>query len=224
MQVLDEPSAGTTLFHEVNEDSENARGRQRLRDRLREATVREILVATQEILVENGLEHATMAKIAERAGVAVGTLYNRFADRDELIEVLLAERRADLLRKLDESMASLEKAGFREQLLGFFTTLFTHMDEHRPFLKLVFAKEIGGQEGRERMHRAMFDRLESILKRGQREKLLRRDADHCFALTLFWSAKGTAEREAHGLPPLSPAQAARSVVGLFLDGAAREAR
>jgi AcrR family transcriptional regulator len=208
----------------VNEDSENTRGRQRLRDRLREATVREILGATEEILVENGVEHATMAKIAERAGVAVGTLYNRFADRDELIEVLLAERRADLLRKLDESMATYEKEGFREQLVGFLTILFTHMDEHRPFLKLVFSKEIGEKEGRERMSHAMFERLESILKRGHREKLLRRDGDHCFALTLFWAAKGSVVRDTYGLPPLAPAQAARSVVSLFLDGAAREER
>lgn len=224
MQTLDVASTDTILFYEVNEDSENARGRQRLRDRLREATVREILAAAEEILVESGLEHATMAKIAERAGVAVGTLYNRFADRDELIEVLLAERRADLLRKLDESMATFEKEGFREQLIGFFTTLFTHMDAHRPFLKLVFSKELGGKEGRERMSQAMFDRVESILKRGHREKLLRRDADHCFALTLFWAAKGTTVRDTYGLPPLAPAAAARSLVGLFLDGASREER
>jgi AcrR family transcriptional regulator len=224
VHALDVASTDTILFYEVNEDSENARGRQRLRDRLREATVREILTATEEILVENGLEHATMAKIAERAGVAVGTLYNRFADRDELIEVLLGDRRSDLLRKLDESMQAVEAAGLREQLVGFFTTLFTHMDEHRPFLKLVFSREIGAQEGRERMSREMFGRLENILKRGHREKLLRRDGDHCFALSLFWSAKGTLARDTQGLPPLSPAQAARSVVGLFLDGAAREER
>jgi AcrR family transcriptional regulator len=224
VQRLDATSTDTILFQEVNEDSENTRGRQRLRDRLREATVREILTATEEILVENGLEHATMAKIAERAGVAVGTLYNRFADRDELIEVLLAERRADLLRKLDESMAAFDKAGFREQLIGFFTTLFTHMHEHQPFLKLVFSKELGEKEGRERMSRALFERLESILKRGHREKLLRRDADHCFALTLVWAAKGTMARDTQGLPALSPAHAARSVVSLFLDGAAREER
>jgi AcrR family transcriptional regulator len=121
-------------------------------------------------------------------------------------------------------MAALEKEGFREQLMGFFMTLFTHMDQHRPFLKLVFAKELGAQEGRERTSRAMFDRLESILKRGHREKLLRRDGDHCFAMVLFGSAKGTMQRDLYGLPALSPAAATRSVVGLFLDGAAREER
>jgi AcrR family transcriptional regulator len=224
LQSLDGASGRTIFIHLVNEDSETGRGRQRLRDRLREATVREILVATEEILVESGLEHATMAQIAERAGVAVGTLYNRFADRDALIEMLLSERRANVLEKLDDGLAALEAAGFREQLVGFFTVLFTHMDEHRPFLRLVFSKELGKDQGREEMGRAMFERLGAILKRGQRDKLVRRDADHTFALTLLSSAKGFMQRETYGLPALSPAAAARALVGLFLDGAGREER
>ena len=222
--MLDVGSNSSIFLHEVNEDSENQRGRQSLRERLTEATGREILAAAEELFGEGGLEQATMAQIAERAGVAVGTLYNRFADRDALIEVLLADRRADLLHKLDENMAALEKEGFREQLIGFFTTIFTHMDEHRPFLKLVFSRELGAKEGRERMARGMFDRLESILKRGHREKLLKRDADHCFAMALFGAAKGSVQREAYGLAPLSPQAAARAVVTLFLDGAVREER
>jgi len=165
-----------------------------------------------------------MAQIAERAGVAVGTLYNRFADRDALINFLIAERRADLLRKLDEAVAAHEAGGFREQLVAFFTTLFTHLDEHRPFLKLVFSQEVGTKEGREQMGRVMFERLESLIKRGQKEKILRRDADHFYAMSLLGSCKGIMHRESFGLPPLAPAAAARALVGLFLDGAGREER
>jgi AcrR family transcriptional regulator len=222
--VLDVGSNSSIFVYEVNEDSENQRGRQSLRERLKEATGREILNAAEQLFGEGGLEQATMAQIAERAGVAVGTLYNRFADRDALVEALLAERRGDLLHQLDENMAALENEGFREQLIGFFTTLFTHMDAHRPFLKLVFSRELGAKEGRERMARGMFDRLESILKRGHREKILKRDADHCFAIALFGAAKGNMQRDAYGLAPLAPHVAARAVVSLFLDGAVREER
>lgn len=186
--------------------------------------MREILAATEEILVESALEQVTMAQIAERAGVAVGTLYNRFADRDALIEALLSERRSDLLDKLDAGVAALEDASFREQLTGFVTTLFEHMDDHGPFLRLVFSRDIGKKEGREEMSRAMYSRLESILKRGHREKLLKRDTDHVFAQALFGMAKGTLQRGVHGLPALTPAVAARAVVGIFLDGAARSDR
>jgi AcrR family transcriptional regulator len=206
----------------VNSNSDNERSRPRLRERLREATVREILSATEATLAEAGLEQATMARIAERAGVAVGTLYNRFADRDALIEALLLERRSDILNELDASMTTLATASFREQLAGFFTTLFTHVEQHRPFMKLVFSREIGQQVGRERMSRSMFERLESILARGKREELLRTDVDQSFAVILLGSAKGMMLRDGEGVPALPPEAAARSLVDLFLDGAGKE--
>jgi AcrR family transcriptional regulator len=207
----------------VNEDSENPRGRQRLRDRLREATSREILNAAEEVFVESGLESATMAQIAERAGVAVGTLYNRFADRDALLDGLFAERRGEMLIELDRTIASLETAGFREQLVGFFTSWFEQVDQRREFFRLLFS-DGGWMRKRAQTSTAMFDRLESILKRGHREKLLRRDVDRSFVLTLLWMAKGMLQRELYGLEPIGPREAARSLVSLFLDGAGKEAR
>jgi len=208
----------------VNEDSETGRTRQRLRDRLREAGLREILNAAEAVFAESGLEGATMAQIAERAGVAVGTLYNRFADREALLDALRTERRAEVLAELDRTLASNEAAGFREQLIGFFVTWFEKIDEHRAFFRLILSREVGPAEKRAQTHAAMFDRLESILQRGHREKLLKRDVDRAFVLTLFWMAKGILQREVYGLEPLGPREAARSLVGLFLDGAAKEAR
>jgi len=207
----------------VNEDSETGRGRQRLRDRLREATSREILSAAEEVFAESGLEAATMAQIAERAGVAVGTLYNRFADRDALLDGLFAERRAEVLAELDRALAALETATFREQLVGFFTTWFEQVDQRRQFFRLLFS-DAGWVRKRAQTSTAMFDRLESILKRGHREKVLRRDVDRSFVLTLLWMAKGMLQRELYGLEPLGPREAARSLVSLFLDGAAKDAR
>ena len=142
----------------MNDDSEFEPSRQTLRERLREATSREILAAAEQVFAEQGLDRASMAQIAEQAGVAVGTLYNRFKDREALLEALLSERRADLLAKLDAQMAALSEAGFREQLEGFFRTLFSHFQEHRAFLRQLFAREVGKQEKREQMSRALLER------------------------------------------------------------------
>jgi AcrR family transcriptional regulator len=208
----------------VNEDSETGRTRQRLRDRLREATLREIMAAAEEVFVESGLDGATMAQIAERAGVAVGTLYNRFADRDALVEALRSERRAEVVVELDRTLAALDGAGFRDQLVGFFTTWFEQVDQHRAFFRLLLAKESGTAQQRAKTSSAIFDRLESILKRGHKDKLLKRDTDHSFVITLFWMAKGVLQRDLYGLEPLGPREAARSLVAQFLDGAGKEAR
>jgi AcrR family transcriptional regulator len=205
----------------VNSDSDSEPGRQTLRERLREATSREILAAAERVFAEEGLERASMAQIAEQAGVAVGTLYNRFKDREALLEALLSERRQELLDKLDARIASHSKAPFREQLVGFLTTLFAHFAEHRAFLRLVFARETGRKDKREQMSRALLDRLEGILKRGQREKLLRRDPDHSFTVFLMSAAKGVLQRDYYGLSSVEPVPAAEALVTLFLEGAGR---
>lgn len=160
-----------------------------------------------------------MAQIAEQAGVAVGTLYNRFKDREALLEALLSERRADLLAKLDAQMAALSEAGFREQLEGFFRTLFSHFQEHRAFLRQLFAREVGKQEKREQMSRALLERLERILELGRSQGHLREDPERSLPVFLMSAAKGVLQREYYGLPALEPAKAADTLVKLFIDGA-----
>jgi AcrR family transcriptional regulator len=203
----------------VNDDSDLGAARQSLRERLREATSREILSAAEQVFAEMGLERAAMAQIAERAGVAVGTLYNRFQDREALLDALLSERRAELLDKVDAQIAALARVSFREQLEGFFLVLFSHFQEHRAFLRLVFACEVGKREKREEMSRALFQRVEQLFEQGRRERALRKDPDHALPMFLMAAAKGMLQREVYGLSALEPARGAEALVKLFLEGA-----
>ena len=57
----------------------------RLRDRMREATIQALLAAAEKTLVTDGIQAAKIETIAAAAGVAVGTVYNYFEDRDHLL-------------------------------------------------------------------------------------------------------------------------------------------
>jgi AcrR family transcriptional regulator len=64
---------------------------------------RELLVATaREVLSEGGLE-ASLEEVARRAELSIGTLYNHFPSRTDLIDAALAER-------IRESVANVERA------------------------------------------------------------------------------------------------------------------
>ncbi|OKH92403.1 TetR family transcriptional regulator [Streptomyces uncialis] len=52
------------------------------------ATLARVLRAAEEIATTDGLEDLTMAGVAARAGVAVGTIYRRFDDKEQLITAL----------------------------------------------------------------------------------------------------------------------------------------
>jgi AcrR family transcriptional regulator len=66
----------------------------------------EILHAVGEIIAADGLDGLTMRKLADRAGVAVATLYNQFADRDGVLVAFVSSGLDQLELELDEQPAA----------------------------------------------------------------------------------------------------------------------
>ncbi len=113
----------------------------RLRARLRHAVHESLLEATERSIVEDGVEAASLQAIARRAGVAVGTIYNYFHDRQELFRELFSKRRSEMLSAIDAGMKSAEGEPFRKQLERFAHVLLSHYDGRRQFMRVVFASE-----------------------------------------------------------------------------------
>jgi len=88
----------------------------RLRERLREATHDAILEAAEQAFAKEGVHEARMETIAQAAGVAVGTLYNHFADRSALLGALLKTRAEQLTEGIDECLARTASEPFVDQL------------------------------------------------------------------------------------------------------------
>ena len=66
----------------------------------------EILHAVGEIIGAEGLDGLTMRKLADRAGVAVATLYNQFTDRDGVLVAFVSSGLDQLEFELDEQPAA----------------------------------------------------------------------------------------------------------------------
>lgn len=72
-----------------------------------ETNLRRVLAAAAEVFATQGLD-ATLADVAKHAGVGVGTVYRRFANKDELIYEIYRERlrmAEDRVREATESDA-----------------------------------------------------------------------------------------------------------------------
>jgi AcrR family transcriptional regulator len=209
------------LVHYMNVDSSKAKPAQKLRDRFREETSRAVLRAAEEVFAEDGLHAASMSKIAERAGVAVGTLYNHFQDRQALLEALVDEQQRELLDTLDRSRADLAARPFRAQLEGLLQALFRHFELHGAFLRIALSSESGGLKKGEEMPRALSQRIEALLKVGHREKVLRADPHRQFAVMLLGSVRATFLREKYGLSALDSTRAVEAITDFFCRGAGR---
>ena len=150
----------------MNEGSPS--GKQRLRDKIRSATAAAILEASEAVFAEQGLHSARMDDIAGRAGVAVGTLYNYFADRSALLSALVDLRRDELIERIDQALASSATLTFPQQLEVFVLAAFQHFKSHQPFLTILMEAEcahLTTAKPRESV-RALFERCETIVARG----------------------------------------------------------
>lgn len=191
-----------------------------MRTRLKEVVATTILEAAEEVFGEHGLD-ARMETIAGRAGVAVGTLYNHFADRQALLHALVADHRDDLLAKMAETEAATARAPFREQLEAMLTTLFSAGLPRARFRALLMQADSSRALERKREVRQRLDAAFSgVLARGRRSRELLPDPEGVQPLMLFGLVQAVSFASLDESTRLEASRAAKAVVHQFLDGAA----
>ena len=132
------------------------------------------------MFADSGLRDAHMSAIAARAGMAVGTLYNHFEDREALLDGLLALRRRELLDRLDAALA-VGSGDFRARLTRVAQAYFDYFTEHRPFFYILLEGEIGACAA---MREEIYRRLERLVRRGARDGSLRADPELATAMLM----------------------------------------
>lgn len=88
----------------------------------------EIVRAALELIAEHGFHGAPMAMIAERAGVAAGTIYRYFENKDVLINELYGEIEDKMQRFIMEGYTT--ESPFRARFLHLGTALLSYFIEH----------------------------------------------------------------------------------------------
>lgn len=86
------------------------------RQRRSQATVGFILEAARRILYEEGIEALTTRRVAEQSGVAVGSLYQYFANRDAILARLAEEEARRESKALQQHYASVRHLPLEEYL------------------------------------------------------------------------------------------------------------
>jgi AcrR family transcriptional regulator len=191
----------------------------RLRDRLREETARAILEAAEAVFADEGLHAARMERIASRAGVAVGTLYNHFEDKDALLRSLAESSREALLARVDGALAAAHGQDVRARLRAFLSALAAHAREHGRFLAVLVQAGDGPARPRPRTLLAdLVKRADRLVGEGIAARELRPDAANVFGIALVGIARAVLLRSLEGGAQDDPTD---RIVDLFLRGAAR---
>ena len=157
----------------MNPDSTTERRHPRLKTRLKELARDQILAGAEEAFAAEGLHGTRMETIARRVGVAVGTLYNHFKDRDALFHALLEARRDELFSRVDRAIEAGARLAFEKQLELFFSAFFDHLEQHLPFMGVVIEGENGAGAHQKKMMQELRKRTSALVGRGVRAGTLR---------------------------------------------------
>jgi AcrR family transcriptional regulator len=137
-----------------------------------------IQAAAMAVLGRKGADDATMQEIADEAGVAKGTLYVYFRDRDELLTKTAGRAVELLVDELEEAFSA--EGAFEARLSAVVLKQLQFFDEHRELFRayLAMAQRDTANGGKRRTadpYGRFVERLEvffaAALKRGEIRKL-----------------------------------------------------
>lgn len=105
------------------------------RDEARALFRNAILDAAEAVFAERGFHGARIQDIAARARTAVGTVYNHFEDKDDVLHALLEERTEEMLERF--RLRPDDPVSFRGRLEARVGRLLAYVTEHRAFFAIA---------------------------------------------------------------------------------------
>ena len=142
-----------------------------------------ILEAAREVLGESGAD-AGMEEIAARAGVGVGTVYRRFANKDALIDELLRLSMGEALDAAQSALACPGGDGL-ERLLRGLGALFA---AHARYAHLLLQRSTDSEAAVE-----MRSAVEELTARARAAGTLNPDVSYGDVMALIWAMRGLTE-------------------------------
>ena len=127
-----------------------------------QVTVAAILEASAQVLRQHGYKSATTNRIANRAGVSVGTVYQYFSNKDEILDALL-EQESDAYISAISSHMTPSNTDIRGSIRSLLIAGYLHQDlivgmrealKHAP--ESVYAKQGGILRNRLHHHVKLF--------------------------------------------------------------------
>lgn len=183
---------------------------------MRETVRAAILDAAEERIAAQGLHATSLVEIAKAAGVAVGTLYNYFEDRDAMVRALFETRRATLAPKIQTAIKSGVELDFEPRLRRFMRELFEAFESHHRYIQVVFQAEHLKPTG---SHSDLIAAIDEIVAVGVREGAIAKATSETLGIVLAGSIRAVLVRRSQrgGSFVLD----ADPICTLLLDGARR---
>ena len=190
-----------------------------------EFRVQSIQDATMRVIARKGMAAATMQEIASEAGVAKGTIYLYFRDRDELVEKTFESAMTQLMAQIDEA---LEKdIPFAEKIRAVISAQIGFFAANREFVRLYLSLRMPeGTADRQRRHkgncqpqyRDRVEKLAAVLRQAIERGEIRKTDPYRLALFIIEGSTAIVLERLNEQPSESEEADVDLIVGFILNG------
>jgi AcrR family transcriptional regulator len=125
-------------------------------------TVEAILEATTHILTQEGYDKANTNRIAERAGISIGSLYQYFPNKESLMAALIEQHSDEIAQLMESKLKDLSNAPLEIAIPALIKAVIAaHAID--PCLHQVLSEEIPRSERSQQVHKA-DERIGELLR------------------------------------------------------------
>lgn len=138
-----------------------------------------IIEAAVEVIAENGFHRARVSKIAKKAGVADGTIYLYFKNKEDLLISLFQEKMGQFIEKTEEKISDSEDV--KKKLETLVQMHFTQLSaDHK--LAIVTQLELRQSDASIRLRindilKRYLNLIDAILQQGVEQGIFRKNMD-----------------------------------------------
>jgi TetR/AcrR family fatty acid metabolism transcriptional regulator len=142
-----------------------------------------ILASSRKLIEEIGFSALTMDKVAQKAGIAKGTVYLYFKDKDDLLEKVLSSGFEKMFERIKIRVGN-ENGAFNK-LQSLINENIRHIYENRYFFKTIFLDEVNvvflkkkSKESYNLRRKRYTDYIADIIKSGIESGEFRKDINN----------------------------------------------
>lgn len=190
---------------------------------VQEFRIESIQNATMRVIARKGMAAATVQEIADEAGVAKGTIYLYFRDRDELVERTFERAIGELMERIDAVLQ--QKLPFDAMIRAIMAAKIAFFSANREFFRLYLSLRLAeGPRPRRRksvchpQYRLRAQRLAEVLREAMARGEIRQVDPYRLAVFIIEGSTAVIlERLTEDSPP-PDAEDVELIAGLVLDG------
>jgi len=156
----------------------------------KEARIKAILDTAAKLFSEKDFHTVTVDEIAEKVGLAKGTLYLYFKNKDDLFYSIIQEKTTELSKRLQYAIQ--EDKSYMERFENLIRSYILFFKEHEPFYKIIHSEKPRVElDNRYRIKKHVFQSfnewiifLKNFIAEGQEKKVIKSGSALAYAKAL----------------------------------------